>query len=162
MSQVNQISAVVSAAAQAEILAAINVIKSKLPFLVNLSNEDRKSLPKMGDKTVAFVNKAVEYAGQNPKIAPNFLDVPELEKDVTLVNSLSTIFRQLGPLAESIDDTMMLAGSEAYAGALSFYSASKSASKQNVPGANAIYDDLAARFPGRPKATGTGQPPVTP
>lgn len=37
-------------------------IKQKLPFLIDLIAEERKSLPKMGDKSRAFVSKALEVA----------------------------------------------------------------------------------------------------
>lgn len=40
----------------------------------------------------------------------------------------------------------MLAGSEAYAAALSYYNSVKMASKLNVNGAKAIYEDLRKRF----------------
>ena len=153
MSQSNQISAVLPNADLVAVLGAIDLIKSKLPFLINLSKEDIQALPKMGDKTVSFVNKAIEYAATNPKITPNFLDVPELQKDMVLVTALNSISRQLLPLAESVESTLTLAGSEAYGGSLIFYRSSKDAAKNNVPGASAICEDLSTRFPGKAKAT---------
>lgn len=51
-------------------LQAIATIKEKLPFLVDLSADDRKTLPKMGDKSRAFVSKALEVAAQNPEFLP--------------------------------------------------------------------------------------------
>lgn len=46
-----------------------------------------------------------------------------------------------------LDDTMMLAGSEAYVAALAFYNAVKGVGRANVPGAALIYEDLRGRFP---------------
>lgn len=44
---------------QDAVMNAIATIKAKLPFLVDLSTDDRKTLPKMGDKSCAFVSKAM-------------------------------------------------------------------------------------------------------
>jgi len=56
-------------------------IIQNLPVLVNLKAVDHHTLPKMGDKSFAFVSKAFEYAVQNPKVIPAFLDMAEFEKD---------------------------------------------------------------------------------
>jgi hypothetical protein len=103
----------------------------------------------MGDKTVAFVSKALAYAKENPMLCPPYLNVAEFEKDMLLVESLDSVLRPLTAIAEGLDDTTMLAGSEAYAAALIFYNSVKMASKMNIPGTDAIYNDLSARFPGR-------------
>jgi hypothetical protein len=46
---------------------AIATIRQKLPFLVDLTTEDRRTMLKMGDKSRAFVSKALEVATQNPQ-----------------------------------------------------------------------------------------------
>jgi hypothetical protein len=38
-------------------------------------------LAKTGAKTVSFVQKTLEYCGQNPELVPRFLDVNELTVD---------------------------------------------------------------------------------
>jgi len=45
-----------------------------------------------------------------------------------------------------LDDTITVAGSEAYIAALAFYKSVKVAATMNVPGAQEIYDDLSKRF----------------
>lgn len=135
------------------ILGEIDSIENKLTFLINLKAEDRHNLAKMGDKTLAFVTKSLEYAKQNPSIVPPFLDVTKFENEVNTVTDLSSIMKSLRQLLEKIDDTTMLSGSEAYASALVFYNAVKSASKVDVPGMKTIYEDLQTRFPGRGKTT---------
>jgi hypothetical protein len=49
---------------------------------------------------------------------------------------------------ENVDDTTMLAGSEAYQAALVFYNSVKTAATHDVSGAKAVYDELKKRFPG--------------
>lgn len=44
----NRVSASLSASDRDAVLAALQTIRQKLPFLVDLSPEDRRKLPKMG------------------------------------------------------------------------------------------------------------------
>lgn len=50
-------------------------------------------------------------------------------------------------LLHQIEDTMTMAGSEAYIASLSFYNSAKDAAKRDIPGAKAVYEDLRLRFP---------------
>jgi len=145
----NQISIIISEEALANINKAIATINENLPDLINLTVDDRHQLPKMGDKTIAFVNKSFEYASQNPTIVPSFLDLSEFAKDTAAVTSLKRILMPLEQLNEKLSDTNLLAGSEAYMAALVFYTAVKGAAKAGLPGMKNIYDDLQSRFPGR-------------
>jgi len=59
-----------------------NATTALKPFLQGLSADERKSLPKMRDKTIAFVDKADSYANSNAEFAPNFLDIAEMGFDL--------------------------------------------------------------------------------
>ena len=145
----NKVSIALEAEVIANITAAIDTISTNLPGLVNLTDDERQTIPKMGDKTLAFVSKALEYANQNQELVPPYLDVAEFAKDVTAVTRLQQVLKPLQQLVEKLDDTTMLAGSEAYTAALVFYTAVKGAEKAGVPGVKTVSDDLQARFPGR-------------
>ena len=149
MAITNEISIVINDEALKNIQTGLDMINANLPQLITLTNEQRQTLPKMGDKTVAFVKKALEYARQNPKIVPAYLNMEEYAKDVEAVNRLFLVAGPLQKLAEELDDTTLLAGSEAYAAALTFYTALKGAISAGETGLKNVYDDLSARFPGR-------------
>ncbi|MGE5581543.1 MAG: hypothetical protein ACM3X9_03310 [Bacillota bacterium] len=152
MSQSNLVSFNIPAEDLAEIKACINTLHSKLmPYLKALSPEERQEVPKMGDKTVSFVQKTLEYCKQNPDLVPPFLDVKELTTDVEAVQLLRSLYQPLSQVTQSLWDTMTLSGSEAYSGALIFYSSARNATRSKIQKAETIYNDLAARFPGRPK-----------
>jgi hypothetical protein len=53
-----------------------------------------------------------------------------------------------------VEDTIMVAGSEAYYAALAVYHNVQAAAKQDIPGAKAIYEDLRPHFPGGRKRGG--------
>lgn len=149
MAITNEISITISDEALKNIQKGLDMIKANLPKLITLKPEQRQTLPKMGDKTVAFVKKAHEYARQNPKIVPSYLNLDEYAKDVDAVSKLFQVSAPLQKLVEELDDTTLLAGSEAYATALVFYTSLKGAIAAGETGLKNVYDDLSTRFPGR-------------
>ena len=66
----------------------------------------------------------------------------------------------LNPLLEKMDDTLMVVGSEAYAGALTAYQYLKAANKGGD--LDDLLDDLGKRFARKSKAVPTPQPAETP
>jgi hypothetical protein len=148
MSQQNLISVSVAEEDLAEVRSAITVLRDKLaPYLQSLSPQDRQELPKMGDKSVAFVQKALEYCRLNSELVPPYLDVDEFEQDFQAVLSLRELYQPLAQLVQSLEDSQLLSGSDAYQAALMFYTSIKSAKKSNIAGAQTIYEDLSNRFP---------------
>ncbi len=149
MAQQDLIAVKIPEADLVEIKAAIATLAAKLvPHLQTLTAQERIELPKMGDKTVAFVQKALEYGQQNKDLVPSFLDLAALATDVKAVGALRELAQGLNPITDALNDSMTLSGSEAYQGALVFYSNVKNAAKVKAPNAGTIYDDLSARFPG--------------
>jgi hypothetical protein len=144
-----------------EILSFLTQITDRLPFLINLTPEERHALPKMGDKTYPFVDKALELAQQNPNLVPPYLNVEELRRDFDLATKLRPIVSALNSLTEKLNDTQLAVGSEAYTAALQFYNSSKSAAKSNVPGTDSIVSELGKRFEGQGKKK-SNSTPVTP
>lgn len=146
----NQISIEISPEDLEKIRTAIQSLEETLkPYLTTLTVDERREIPKMSDKTLPFVQKTLDYAQSNSEFAPAYLKIAELKKDVEAVNQLTQIFRPLAQLSESLNDSIMLAGSEAYIAALAYYNTVKQAVKMNVPAAETIHNDLSQRFPGR-------------
>ncbi len=157
----NLVSATVSVEDVQAINAAIQTLQQKLPFLIDLTTAQRTGMAKLGDKTEAFVQKAMEIVNQHPELFPAvFLD--EMRKDAQLLGILSPISLAIDTLAKKLDDTTMQAGAETYAAARTVYTVTKTpyASAQLRTAA----DELAKRY-GRKKKTDTtapAAPAVTP
>lgn len=159
MSQENQISTTIPAETLTDILAKVNVLNESLAniLLFNLTADERRAMRTLGDKTLAFVQKALEYAENYPALLPNYLDLPEAKKDFALSRDVYSILQQVNTLQRALEDTMMVSGSEAYDAALIYYNSIKAASRGNVPGSEAIYNDLQQRFAVKPKKAATKQ-----
>ena len=152
MSQTDSIAISIPEADLAEIRGAIGVLRAKLaPHLRSLTPQDRQELPKMGDRTIGFVQKTYEYGMRHAELAPSYLDFQAMAIDVKAVELLRELSMNLDPLNQALSDSLTLSGSEAYQGALLFYGNVKAAAKAKASGAAAIYDDLSSRFPGGPQ-----------
>ena len=152
----HRVSATLSTTDQQDVMTAITTIRQKLPFLIDLTTTERVTMSKLGDKTQAFVKKAVDVALQHPDLLPaGFLD--EMRKDAQLLDSLSPIHRAIDLLQKQIDDTTVQVGAEAYAAARTVYAVTK------APFAEAVLrtaaDDLGKRFGRRAR---NGATPVAP
>ena len=115
-----------STAAQDAVMTAIATIRQNLPFLTDLTTTGRKSLSKLGDKTHAFVKKAVDIAAQHPQILPASHSVDDIRNSAQLFQSISTIRLALEQLNNQVNDTTIKVGNEAYTLARAVYAATKS------------------------------------
>ena len=155
MSDSNRISLILQPADVEQVKQLFSQIGQILsPYLINLTPEERVQLPKMGDKTIPFVTKGLEYLRIPGTPAPPYVDAAGLEIDLNGYGTIRQIRQVAQPIIDMLDDTMLLCGSEAYVPVLAFYSYLKGAAKMNVPGAKTILEDLSARFPGRPARKG--------
>ena len=148
MSESNRVSAVLGDAEIAELRTQIAALRARLPFLVNLSPQDRKELPKLGDKTLGFDEKCQTYMESNPEFLPGFVDTAELDRDRALRSQMLRIAPDLLLLAEQIEDTLTVLGSEIVMVDFAYYQGVREAARRGLPGAQLIYDDLRTRFPG--------------
>lgn len=157
----NKLSVVLTQAQIDAVKAAINTINTNLPMLLGLTLEERKTLPKVDVNNKIFVEDAINAMETNPSFLPAYFSVAELKKDLTLYQQLDPLLLEINKLAEKIDDTQMLAGSEAYVTALAAYRNFEAAAKAGIQGADTIYELLKARFAGQGSsvsATTTNEP----
>jgi hypothetical protein len=161
MSQQNLVNVTIPAAKLQTIKGLVDQLKTELaPFVITLTNEERMTVLKLGDKSVAFVNKVKDYAISNPEFVPPFLSVPDLVTDITAVDELTPILRGLEEITSNLDDTVMLSGSEAFVGALMYYNGVKLGDKTGIADAKLIYEELKKRFPGRTGNKNLPEPPA--
>ena len=117
----NRIDTTFDKAQQAAALQALSDLAAALPFLTDLSPDDRRSLYKLGDKSRAFVDQALVSAEQFTDALPRSFDVEQYARDVALYRALEPVHARLRDLFERVDDTRMLVGAEAMEGARAVY-----------------------------------------
>lgn len=121
----NRINAELSETDRDKILNLLNQVRLLLPFQVNLTPEERKSLVKMGDKSRPFVEQTLIIAEQDESFLPRSFDVNAMRQDKELYEAMSPVFVQISMLFEAVQDTMLLVGSDLMVNALDIYNSAK-------------------------------------
>jgi hypothetical protein len=141
----HNISAQISDKAMQAVKDAINAIETNLPFLISLTDAERKTLFKAGPKRLAFVQNALTATQDNPDILPKSFDAAEFESDVDLFTALTEINTRIAQLASKVDDTRMAVGGETMSEASDVYNYVKAAVKK-TPGLKPVADQLGKLF----------------
>lgn len=125
----NRISAELSKEDQEEILAAIETIRKKLPFLITLSKKEMKKLPKASAKSKDFSLQSLEIGTQNQDILPRGFDIEEMRKDVELEKQYEPIYLALRQLMTEAESTHLLLRTEVFMASLLIYGQLKTLGK---------------------------------
>ena len=141
---IRPIDSTLSAAEVEDVLATLDTIRQKLSFLVGLTPTERRQLAKLGRKSQTFVVKALDVASQHSSLMPRCLNVEEARRDLDLFEALNPVLQSLNQLRELVEDTQMVAGSEAYASARVAYSSLKTVGKSM--GLDEVVEDLSQQF----------------
>ena len=164
---VNMLNISLTPAQEAAIQTAIDALRANLPFGINLTRQERTELPNIQDERYSFVNKVItNYAPANPALVSGFAGtLAEATTDFNLYNQLESFIEQLRGILEMYTDTQQVGGTEAYTFSREFYGSAQRAAQNNVPGSDAIVDDLGQLFeqsPPPPPLTPPPPPPPTP
>ena len=143
----NRISLSIADSEKDKIMQAVNALAVLLqPLLIALDADGRRSLAKMSDASIPFIQKVAQYVESNPEFVPAFVDVAEFKKDLQTFLDMREVLRPILQLVGNLEDTAILSGADAYDVGRAYYKTVQQGVKMNVPNANAIYEDLKSRF----------------
>lgn len=150
----NRIDAVLDPSRRDQILDLIAQIRALLPFLIDLSPEERQTLVKMGNSGRPFVEQALNLVEQDDSFMPRSFDKTVMRKDKDLDTAMQPVVIQMTQLFEAINDTMMLVGSDLILAGLDVYRNARN----NGRGAHLdnLVPLLGQRFKLKPKKDGGG------
>nr|VFJ63990.1 MAG: hypothetical protein BECKFM1743C_GA0114222_103581 [Candidatus Kentron sp. FM]VFJ66321.1 MAG: hypothetical protein BECKFM1743A_GA0114220_104087 [Candidatus Kentron sp. FM]VFK09752.1 MAG: hypothetical protein BECKFM1743B_GA0114221_101148 [Candidatus Kentron sp. FM] len=95
------------------IKATFQDVLTRMPFLVNLTAKERKSMLKTGPDSVSFVQNALSAAQDHPDILPSSFKVDHFQRDMELFTVLTELTTFAESVMSQIDDTRLALGSEA-------------------------------------------------
>jgi hypothetical protein len=113
-----------------------------LPFLVNLTLHERKQRGAYTRRKDAFVQKAMEIAKDNPSLLPPNFDLVAWQKDISLIEKLSSLHRQIKQLEEGLSDTIIALRTETAKTSSTYYNLLLIMKKLNTPGVDAMVKSL--------------------
>jgi hypothetical protein len=143
----NRISAAIEEKTVAEIQENFSSIRKLMPFLLEMTQEERSDLIKFGENLVPFIEQTLADARNYPHLAPPFLDLDELQRDLELFQKLVAIAKPVQELVDLLNDTSAAAGSDAFESALTFYRSVRMASKEGDTNAERILQGLLQKLP---------------
>jgi hypothetical protein len=136
-----KINAQVAPADVTAIKAAFALVQQKLPFLLTLTDAERKALRKVGPERLSFVVNAAQVAANNPTSLPASFDAAGFQLAVGLFTVLTDLNTVAAQLASQLDDTHMDVGVQALEGASDVYGYVQTAAKK-TPGLKPAADQL--------------------
>lgn len=129
-----------------QILSHLDQARALMPFLIDLSPEERRSLLRLGDRSETFVRRAQFMAERHPGILSRQFDVDEMHGDIELYFALREVQQAVVHFTELLDDTAAAVGSEAFNAALDVYGFAKLARAEGV---DELRELMSRRFDGQ-------------
>jgi hypothetical protein len=123
---------------------AIGALEALMGGLIDLDVEERRALPKMGDKSEAFCRQTLNVLAQNPQVVPPSLDLAEAQRDLQALDVLRSRSSRLRQLVGRVEDTELALGSDVMSAALDGYALLKVLGKGS--GLEALRKEVGARF----------------
>jgi hypothetical protein len=123
---------------------AISALEGELQGLIDLRADERRSLPKMGDKSEAFCRQTLNVLAQNPQVVAPSLDLAEAQRDLQALDALRSRSLRLRQLVGRVEDTELALGSDVMSAALDGYALLKVLG--NGSGLEALRKEVGARF----------------
>lgn len=124
----------------------VNGIKQEMPFLIDMSPQERRTRSVMNSARKPFVEKTIAYGEKDPRIVPNYVNIDEMKKNMKLYKQLEELGAEIKRIGEMLSDTGAAIGESLWTGGLSIYDSSKMASRNGVPGIDSVVNDLKAFF----------------
>ncbi|MFY9459839.1 hypothetical protein [uncultured Aquabacterium sp.] len=140
----NLISLDLNEAELAAIDAALSTLEEQLGGLIDLDAEQRRSLPKMGDKSEAFCRQTLNLLAQNPQLVPPGLGLDDARRDLAHLDVLRSRTNRLRQLVGRAEDSEIALGSDVMRAALEGYALLKLMGKGS--GLETLRQDIGARF----------------
>jgi hypothetical protein len=158
----NRLSVVMTATQVQAVKDALQTILTNMPFLIGLTSEERMTLPKISVSNKVFTEDALNVVSNNTGLLPGYFSASGFQQDLELYRQLDELTTMAKGIVERMDDTQLLAGSEAYVSALTAYKLFGAAADAGIPGADTLYDQLKERFSqyGNPAPKAPEQPTV--
>lgn len=109
--------------------AMLNGLETMLTGLIDLTQEQRATTVKMGDKSGEFCRKTLDVLSANPNVLPGNFDLAEMRRDLADFDALRQRTVRVERLYERMRDTQLALGSDVMSAALEGYALLKVSGK---------------------------------
>ncbi len=141
----NRVSAVLTQEESDAVLASLDEVRQKMPFLISLLQDEKRSLPRIDPGAQPWASKLYELATRNQDFLPRGFGLDEMKRDVDLWSALIPIEQALTQLSQLVENTYAAVAADAYSAALAVYSFAKH-NNVGTEGLDELLDELGKRF----------------
>ena len=114
-----------------------------LTLQVNLTEEERRTISTVAKERFPLMVRTIEdLAPANPKLQPTFTTLADATNDYKLAQQLRPFLPRLKALVERFEETQQVALHETWHYVLDFYQNTLQARQRNVPGSEAVYQEM--------------------
>ena len=124
--------------------AALDVLDTEFANLIGLTNDERRQLNKMGDKSEAFCRSTLGLLGEAPEVVPPGLNVTDALQDLAQLDFIRGRTRRVRRLLGRLEDSETALGSDVMTASLAGYAMLKVMGKGS--GLEALRGGVARRF----------------
>lgn len=130
----------------AALKTALDTIQSNMPFLHQLTADERTMLHTINVENRIFTENTIHVLLHNPDKQPEGFNVEKKQKAMALYRQLEDLRIAVNLLAKRISDTKLLVGNETYLAAVEGYRHIENLYKMGVSDVDAIYDLLQGSY----------------
>ena len=130
----------------ASLKTALDTIQSNMPFLHQLTADERRMLHTINVENRIFTENTIHVLLHNPDKQPEGFNVEEKQKAMALYHQLEDLRIAVNLLAKRISDTQLLVGNDTYLAAVVGYRHIENLNKMGLADVDAIYELLQASY----------------
>ncbi|MBL7765022.1 MAG: hypothetical protein JNJ58_02935 [Chitinophagaceae bacterium] len=131
-----------SATQLAQLKDAIHQVRNLLPFLINITPEEKKKLGRKAHDRLAFRKYSMQLALQRPELLPPSISMSEWSNDIALYDDLLPIYQNLQQLLEGLSDTLLALRLEGHQSGILFLNILRAHAKTNTMGIDTMVSRL--------------------
>jgi hypothetical protein len=128
-------------------------------FAPGLTERQRSATPAMGDRRLAFTLRSYDHAGKYPDLMTGKRSYTNFVRIYEDWKNLSRLLRRLRTILQSLDDSVLVIGSNLYLYANTFYGIVQDSQEDNIPGLTTVLQDLEVQYSnqgGKPRTEDEG------
>jgi len=114
--------------------------------MVTLLADEHRTLPELKDKSLAHVQKILDYTETESRYVPSNMDTDPAKIYFATYKLLGDYYNRLMRIDVPVNYTKLQYGSETLSAVLQYYINVKLCAKENVLGAKEVYEDLKVWF----------------
>ena len=123
------------------------------PYEEDITNEERQRIRSIGPALTAWMERCLIHSAQTPGLISEYMDAAGATKDKTRRDQISSLITQVEGVRERLRDIYFLSNADLFDFCSMIHANARERARRGVPGADTIFADLQAHFPGRRRAS---------